>query len=61
MPWTSPNPSMVLVATVASPVASSAAVMPYDASCMTESPRIMTRSGSVADGAGVRWMGIWPA
>ncbi len=41
----SPNPSMVLVATVASPVAWRAAVRAKDASCMTESPRSVTRSG----------------
>ena len=40
-----PNPSIVLVCTVASPVADRAAVMPKEASCMTESPRITTRSG----------------
>src|SRR6202050_734778 len=33
---TSPKPSIVLVWTVTSPVACSAAVIPYDASCMTE-------------------------
>ncbi len=41
----SPKPSMVLVCTVASPVAWRAAVMANDASCMTESPRIVTRKG----------------
>ena len=56
-----PKPGMVRVATVASPVASSAAVIPKDASCMTESPRTMTRSGSAGDGATARWIGTCPA
>src|ERR1700722_12608415 len=59
--FTNPKPSMVRVATVASPVALRAAVMPYEASCITESPRPMTRSGSAAVGAVVRWIGTWLA
>src|ERR1700735_1230396 len=57
----SPNPPMVWVDRVASPVAWSDAVVPQQASCMTESPRIMTRSGLAGDGAGVSSMGSWPA
>ena len=48
----SPKPSMVRVATVASPVAVRAAVIPYEASCITESPRIMTRADRPPSG---RW------
>ncbi len=60
MPVTKPKPSMVLVATVASPVAPKAAVIPYDASCITESPSSMTRSGLAAVGAVVSLIGSWP-